>query len=234
MKIKPVLWAALAVCCFSCSKQSPISTDIVTEETADSSLRVNCFITVTPQNRDSVLFWGKKLVDATRLDSGRVDYDLYVNLFDPSRLLIFETWKSPKALSAHENAAHFKTIVPKLRQLAEMSADIMPLAPQQAATASAIDSLVRINGQMTVKEGQRDSLMSLIREMAELSRQDSGCIHYEFFENVAATDHLLLIETWMSRETLENHKLASHFKRLVPEIGRYSSMQAKLFMLPKK
>ena len=59
----------------SCTRQSPISTDIVNEETADSSLRVNCFITVTPDCRDSVLMLGRELVSASRNDSGRIDYE---------------------------------------------------------------------------------------------------------------------------------------------------------------
>ena len=218
----------------SCTRQSPISTDIVNEETADSSLRVNCFITVTPDCCDSVLMLGRELVSASRNDSGRIDYDLYVNIDDPSRLMIYETWTSPKALHKHEQTVHFKRMSPVLNRMATISTDVFPLAPQPSATASAIDSLVRINGVMTVDEGHRDSLMMLIREMVELSRQDTGCIHYEYYEKASVPNQLLLIETWMSREALEEHKATSHFRRLVPQIGRFSNMKAARFMLPQK
>ena len=208
----------------SCTRQSPISTDIVNEETADSSLRVNCFITVTPDCRDSVLMLGRELVSASRNDSGRIDYDLYVNIDDPSRLMIYK----------HEQTVHFKRLSPVLNRMATISTDVFPLAPQPSATASAIDSLVRINGVMTVDEGHRDSLMMLIREMVELSRQDTGCIHYEYYEKASVPNQLLLIETWMSREALEEHTATSHFRRLVPQIGRFSNMKAARFMLPQK
>ena len=37
--------------------------------------------------------------------------------------MICETWSDAKALTAHEQTPHFTTLVPKLRQLAEMKTE---------------------------------------------------------------------------------------------------------------
>ena len=61
-------------------------------------IRLNVFIQVNESNRNAVF------ESATRKDV----------------LMICETWKDAESLDAHEKAAHFITLVPKLQELGKM------------------------------------------------------------------------------------------------------------------
>ena len=69
-------------------------------------IRLNVFIQVNESNRNAALETAKELVaqSATRKDV----------------LMICETWKDAESLDAHEKAAHFVTLVPKLQELGNM------------------------------------------------------------------------------------------------------------------
>ncbi|MDE6636952.1 MAG: antibiotic biosynthesis monooxygenase, partial [Muribaculaceae bacterium] len=42
-------------------------------------------------------------------------------------------------------------------------------------------------------------------------------------------DRYLIMETWASEEDLKAHMASDHFKRLVPEIEKYSTMTLEKF-----
>ena len=64
-------------------------------------IRLNVFIQVEKQNYDQVVNIAKELVAASQKDN-------------------CETWKDAASLAAHEQAAHFTTLVPKIQELAAM------------------------------------------------------------------------------------------------------------------
>lgn len=83
-------------------------------------LRINVFIKVSDKDRDAVLDAAKALVEASLKDEGCIAYDIFESSTRKDVLMICETWRDEAALSAHENAEHFVTYVPKIQGLAEM------------------------------------------------------------------------------------------------------------------
>ena len=83
-------------------------------------IRLNVFIQVEKQNREAVVTLAKELVVASLQDNGCVAYDLFESATRADVLMICETWKDAASLSAHEKAAHFTTLVPKIQELAAM------------------------------------------------------------------------------------------------------------------
>lgn len=79
-------------------------------------IRLNVFIQVEKQNYDQVV----SLVAASQKDNGCVAYDLFQSTTRQDVLMICETWKDAASLAAHEQAAHFTTLVPKIQELAAM------------------------------------------------------------------------------------------------------------------
>ena len=73
-------------------------------------IRLNVFIQVEKQNYDQVVNIAKELVAASQKDNGCVAYDLFQST----------TRKDAASLAAHEQAAHFTTLVPKIQELAAM------------------------------------------------------------------------------------------------------------------
>lgn len=73
------------------------------------------------QRKDAVKFLATELVEKSQHDKGCIDYDLYDSTTVDNHMLIYETWENAKDLEAHSNSDHFKTIVPKLQELATMT-----------------------------------------------------------------------------------------------------------------
>ena len=83
-------------------------------------IRLNVFIQVGAEKRQEVVALSKELVAASLKDNGCVAYDLFESATRPDVLMIGETWRDAESLSAHEQAAHFTTLVPKIQELAAM------------------------------------------------------------------------------------------------------------------
>ncbi len=83
-------------------------------------IRLNVFIQVDEKNHDAVVSAAKELVAASLKDKGCIAYDLFQSATRPDVLMICETWADADSLSAHEAAAHFTTLVPRIQSLAAM------------------------------------------------------------------------------------------------------------------
>lgn len=83
-------------------------------------IRLNVFIQVSADNRVDVLQAAKELVAASLKDNGCIAYDIFESATREDVLMICETWKDAESLAAHEKAAHFVTLVPKIQDLASM------------------------------------------------------------------------------------------------------------------
>lgn len=83
-------------------------------------IRLNVFIEVSESNRSAALEAAKELVAKSQKDNGCIAYDVYESATRPDVLMICETWADAGSLAAHEQAAHFVTLVPKLQALGNM------------------------------------------------------------------------------------------------------------------
>ena len=83
-------------------------------------IRLNVFIRTTESNREELVNTARELVAASLKDVGCVAYDLFESSTRRDVLMICETWSDAKALAAHEQAAHFTTLVSRIHQLGEM------------------------------------------------------------------------------------------------------------------
>lgn len=91
--------------------------------------------------------------------------------------------------------------------------------------------MIRLNVFLLVEdEKNREPLIETARELVELSRQDHGCVAYDVFSSVTIDKHLMICETWRTREDLEKHQASEHFKRLVPRLHQLATMKHEEFM----
>ena len=83
-------------------------------------IRLNVFIQVEEAKKAELVSAAKELVAASVKDQGCIAYDLFQSETRADVLMICETWKDAESLDAHEKAAHFITLVPKLQELGKM------------------------------------------------------------------------------------------------------------------
>ncbi len=82
-------------------------------------IRINLFISVKTEKRARLLDVATSLTEASLKDDGCVAYDIFESHTRPDVLMICETWRDEAALTAHESAPHFTTLVPQLRELSD-------------------------------------------------------------------------------------------------------------------
>ena len=85
--------------------------------------------------------------------------------------------------------------------------------------------MIRLNVFFLIEESEKkQKLIETATELVELSLHDKGCVAYDVFGSRTNDNHLMICETWRSREDLEAHMASDHFKRLVPEMQKLATM----------
>ena len=73
-----------------------------------------------------------------------------------------------------------------------------------------------------------DEILSLCRELVEITRREKGCISYGVYQDMEHPELLTMIEEWNSREDLDKHLHAEHFTRIVPQLRRLMTQAADM------
>lgn len=90
--------------------------------------------------------------------------------------------------------------------------------------------MIRLNVSMIVETSEnRKKLVDKATELVEFSLRDKGCISYDLYKSTTNDDRYLVFETWESEDALKAHMASEHFKRLVPELEKYSTMTLEKF-----
>lgn len=83
-------------------------------------IRLNCFISVKPENRAEVLSLAKELTALSLKENGCKGYDIFESSTRPDVLMFCESWTDEEALKAHSASEHFGRLVGAIEKLAEL------------------------------------------------------------------------------------------------------------------
>lgn len=85
--------------------------------------------------------------------------------------------------------------------------------------------MIRLNVSMIAETSENaQKLVEVATELVAFSLRDKGCISYDLYQSKTNDERYMIIETWESREDLKAHSETEHFKRLVPELEKYSTL----------
>lgn len=87
-------------------------------------LRLNCFIRVSAEKKETVLEAAKRLTAASLEQDGCVAYDIFESATRPDVMMICETWRDQAALDAHSASDVFVREVGIMRESAEMKLEV--------------------------------------------------------------------------------------------------------------
>lgn len=71
---------------------------------------------IYPDKIEVVLPFYQQLIEATRLEPGCIQYQLYHDLKDPGHFVFIEEWVNRAALDLHVQSEHFQKLVPLIDQ----------------------------------------------------------------------------------------------------------------------
>lgn len=90
--------------------------------------------------------------------------------------------------------------------------------------------MIRLNVFFLIEESEnKQKLIEAATELVELSLHDKGCVAYDVFASLTVDNHVMICETWRSREDLEAHMHTDHFRRLVPQMQTLATMTIEEF-----
>ncbi|MBQ5401638.1 MAG: antibiotic biosynthesis monooxygenase, partial [Bacteroidales bacterium] len=165
---------------------------------AEGPLRLNCLVTVAPENRDQYIELCKQHVAASREDEGNIAFDLMESATDSTKFLIFETWADQASLDKHSASRHFADIVPQTSALATTV-----LQQMQADAEPEGEYVLRLNCPTTVTEETREAVIELCKELVASSLTDEGNIAYDLYISCSDPCRMLIFETWKDQESLD-------------------------------
>jgi len=217
-----VMMTAMMVACTGNKKtnEEVADTEATSEET---TIRINCMMTVDAANRDKVIDLCKQLVAGSLGDEGVIDYDIMASVTRPEKLMIYETWKDQASLDKHEQAEHFKTLLPQINDLCkiEVKKVVLKADPQLDP-----EKPFRFNILMTTD--QRDAYIDIVKSCIEGTRKnDVGNIEYDYFNSLTRSNKTLLLEIWENQAALDGHLKAPHFTEMRPKTEGMTSGQSE-------
>ncbi len=78
--------------------------------------------------------------------------------------------------------------------------------------------MIIVHGTFPIKSAVRDDALELMRHMAAASREEEGCITYEFYVGLSDPNMLLLFQEWESVDALQGHFETDHMEAFLQEL----------------
>ena len=81
--------------------------------------------------------------------------------------------------------------------------------------------MIIVHGTFPVKADYRDEALELMKRMSVASREEEGCISYEFYVGLSDINTLLLFQEWDNVDSLQAHFETEHmeeFLKVLPDI----------------
>jgi quinol monooxygenase YgiN len=85
-----------------------------------------------------------------------------------------------------------------------------------------------LSGTFTAKRGSEAKLVELAAALLPQSREESGCLRYDFLQDALAPSRFVFFEVWKSREDLEQHFQKPYFRVFAAEFPSLIEGQAEI------
>ncbi len=83
--------------------------------------------------------------------------------------------------------------------------------------------MIIVHGTIPIKPERREEALGAAGTMASATRDEPGCISYEFYVGLSDPDTLLLFQEWESMEALVDHFDTPHMEVFVRELPAFVS-----------
>ena len=94
--------------------------------------------------------------------------------------------------------------------------------------------MVKVVSKNTIKKEKIEEFIALVAGLVEATkRNDEGCIQYDLYQDIENPQILTIIEEWESKEALDKHMQAPHFKEIVPQFADFAGGPKELNIYKK-
>jgi quinol monooxygenase YgiN len=143
--------------------------------------------------------------DATRKDDGNMGVELLQRLDQASHFVVISAWVDQKAFETHGTKPHTKAMRDKIAEIDAAPADVrlhhaLSVAPLKAGRGSPV-AVTHVD----VVPPQKDNGAAALKELAEASRQHSGNLQFDIWQQTNRPNHFTIVEAWSSRGAFNVH-----------------------------
>ncbi|RJX83380.1 putative quinol monooxygenase [Pseudomonas sp. LS-2] len=83
------------------------------------------------------------------------------------------------------------------------------------STNSQTQALLYLVATLKAAKGSEDKLLSALKALVPLSRQESGCVRYDLHVDREDPSVLIVYEIWRDDEALDDHASSAHFQHFL-------------------
>ena len=81
--------------------------------------------------------------------------------------------------------------------------------------------MITVQSTFHLRQESKAEALRLMKNMVQLSRQEPGCLSYEYFEGITEPTRVILLQEWESPEYLEEHFQTEHMESFLNDLGKH-------------
>jgi quinol monooxygenase YgiN len=185
------------------------------DETRDVVVYVVSYVEAMPTSTSKAVALLRQYREAGRADEGYRRLEVLQQRGRPDHFAVVELWQDQRTFEAHGMAVHTRQFHETLRPLGISPYDERP----HTCLASGLTWAVHAAGGTYVVTHAdaippaKDDASGLLKQLAELSRHDDGCIRFEVLQQHSRQNHFTVVELWRDQQAFETHVTAAHTRQ---------------------
>jgi quinol monooxygenase YgiN len=169
---------------------------------------------VPPSARTATVPVLRALRDASRKETGNVDFEVLQRVGQPRQFAILEVWTDAKAQANHATAATTAQLYGKLKPYLAAPVDErlhtgFVVGQPKGLSSGSVFVLTHVD----LIGAKKDEGLAAIKQLSADSAQDSGVLRYDVLQQSSRPNHLTLVEIWRGKAALEKHEGAEHTRK---------------------
>ncbi|MBM88492.1 MAG: hypothetical protein CMQ41_08970 [Gammaproteobacteria bacterium] len=85
----------------------------------------------------------------------------------------------------------------------------------------AMFTMIMVQSTFQLDPEKKDKVISLMKNMVRLCRQEHGCLSYEYYEGITDPYQVILLQEWENAECLQEHYQTDHMAIFLSKLGKY-------------
>lgn len=96
--------------------------------------------------------------------------------------------------------------------------------------------MIMVQSTFHLRPETKDDAIRLMKNMVRMSRQEEGCLSYEYFEGITDPNQVILLQEWKNADCLEGHYQTEHMEEFLGNLGQFlrSPVSTRSYVAPEE
>ncbi|MCI5106506.1 MAG: antibiotic biosynthesis monooxygenase [Pseudomonadales bacterium] len=95
--------------------------------------------------------------------------------------------------------------------------------------------MIMVQSTFHLRPESKDDAIRLMKRMVRKSREEEGCLSYEYYEGITDPNQVILLQEWENADCLEEHYQTEHMEQFLGRLGELleSPVSTRSYMAPQ-